>query len=422
VGTYRRRRKLSGSGSESKPLSWAKKLATVAQVLADSPINEGARARLREKLGVAFSARSCIYSETCMKVYRYDPSAGVGTVASARENKERAEEGVAGGGLARPEGLEGVDRGCMNDGPRVLLIPSLINGPYIMDLLPRHSLVEGLVARGVDVYMLEWEMGERGLGGFDLAAVVDGCIPRAIKRVARLDRERDGLVVLGQCLGATLTAIALSIHPELADGLVSLTAPYDFEPDCLLKRWTSREVFYLDAVLAAFPGSVPHRLLQLAFPLLDTKSLVTKYRGLYERAESATYVRLFEALDLWTKDGGPVPSHLLEEIIIGFYRENRLVEGTLAVRGERVDLGRYRRPVLNLFATGDKIVARESAARLVELMTNVKNVELPTGHVTTVVGHPARKQTYDLIAEFVAEQCGQGRSKKKSAERRGEKR
>jgi poly(3-hydroxyalkanoate) synthetase len=203
-------------------------------------------------------------------------------------------------------------------------------------------------------------------------------------------------------LGATLAAISLSRQPRLAEGLVSLTAPYDFEPRCLLKEWTSEEVFYLDAVIAAFPHSVPHRLLQLAFPLLDTKSLVTRYRGLYERAESKTFVRLFEALDLWTKDGGPVPSRVLEEVIEDLYRANRLADKALMVAGQRVDLGRYPGPVLNLFAAGDKIVPRDSAACLPELMENVENVELPTGHVTTVVGHPARKKTYDLVAKFVA--------------------
>ena len=38
----------------------------------------------------------------------------------------------------------------------ILLIYALINKPYIMDLTPGNSLVEYLVDRGFDVYMLDW--------------------------------------------------------------------------------------------------------------------------------------------------------------------------------------------------------------------------------------------------------------------------
>ncbi|GAA3328495.1 hypothetical protein GCM10020331_072680 [Ectobacillus funiculus] len=38
----------------------------------------------------------------------------------------------------------------------LLLIYALINKPYIMDLTPGSSLVEYLVDRGFDVYLLDW--------------------------------------------------------------------------------------------------------------------------------------------------------------------------------------------------------------------------------------------------------------------------
>ena len=38
----------------------------------------------------------------------------------------------------------------------VLLVPSLINRHYVLDLLPDKSFVEWLVARGHDVYCIDW--------------------------------------------------------------------------------------------------------------------------------------------------------------------------------------------------------------------------------------------------------------------------
>src|SRR5271169_5829866 len=38
----------------------------------------------------------------------------------------------------------------------LMLVFALMNRPYILDLRPGHSFVEYLVARGFDVYLLDW--------------------------------------------------------------------------------------------------------------------------------------------------------------------------------------------------------------------------------------------------------------------------
>ena len=38
----------------------------------------------------------------------------------------------------------------------ILLVYALINRPYVLDLMPGNSLVEYLVGKGFDVYMLDW--------------------------------------------------------------------------------------------------------------------------------------------------------------------------------------------------------------------------------------------------------------------------
>ena len=48
-------------------------------------------------------------------------------------------------------------RGPGQSGPPVLLIPSLINRSYILDLTPRNSVVRGLGRRQVSVFMLDWD-------------------------------------------------------------------------------------------------------------------------------------------------------------------------------------------------------------------------------------------------------------------------
>jgi len=48
-------------------------------------------------------------------------------------------------------------RAGMNDGrPPLLLVPSLINRSHIWDLRPGDSFVEGLLADGYDVFLIDW--------------------------------------------------------------------------------------------------------------------------------------------------------------------------------------------------------------------------------------------------------------------------
>jgi len=63
----------------------------------------------------------------------------------------------------------------------VLLVPSLINRHYVLDLLPGKSLAEWLVARGHDVFVIDWGTP----GDEDRFVTFDDVCDRAIGRALR---------------------------------------------------------------------------------------------------------------------------------------------------------------------------------------------------------------------------------------------
>ena len=67
----------------------------------------------------------------------------------------------------------------------VLLVPSLINRHYVMDLLPGKSMAEDLVKMGHDVYCIDWgtPSDEDRFVTFD--DVCDKYLGRAIRHVAK---------------------------------------------------------------------------------------------------------------------------------------------------------------------------------------------------------------------------------------------
>src|SRR5688500_18042382 len=108
----------------------------------------------------------------------------------------------------------------------LLIVPSLINRWYVVDLRPGATLVGALAAAGHDVFCLDLgsaEAEDRYLSWDDLVARLH----RNILRVQRVTgAPKVGL--LGYCMGATLAAIETALHPDRVAGFINLAGPIDF--------------------------------------------------------------------------------------------------------------------------------------------------------------------------------------------------
>ena len=93
-----------------------------------------------------------------------------------------------------------------------MLVPSLINRHYVLDLMPGKSLAEYLVGAGHDVYVIDWgsPSDEDRFLSFD--DICDRYLGRAVRHVARTS-ERKATHLLGYCLGGTLTSIYAAARP-----------------------------------------------------------------------------------------------------------------------------------------------------------------------------------------------------------------
>ena len=66
----------------------------------------------------------------------------------------------------------------------VLLVPSLINRHYVLDLMPGKSFAEYLVGRGHDVYIIDWGTPGPEDRHLTFDDICDGYLGRAVRAVA----------------------------------------------------------------------------------------------------------------------------------------------------------------------------------------------------------------------------------------------
>ncbi len=295
---------------------------------------------------------------------------------------------------ARPEGL--------SQQTPVLMVPSLINRHYVLDLLPERSFVEYLVGAGHDVFMIDWGSPSDEDRLLDFDTICDRYIARALHRACRFAGSEQAHL-LGYCLGGTLAVIHAAVFPERVATLSVLAAPIDFHDEGLLSRWSRTASFDVNAVVAGF-GNVPWQLLQGAFSMLRPTLFLTKAVTLLDRLDDDDKLDGFLGLETWGNDNVSFPGAAYARYIEELYRQNALVRGQLSLSGRPARLEAIRCPVLNVTFAHDSIVPAKSAAVLSERVSSKDNerLHLPGGHVGAVVSRKAAKGLWPAMARFWA--------------------
>jgi polyhydroxyalkanoate synthase len=262
----------------------------------------------------------------------------------------------------------------------IVVVASLINKYYVLDLLPEISVIRGYQQRGYAVYVLDWRSpGERGpqLGFSDY---VDGAIAEAISHAANAASKPPHLV--GYCMGGTMAAIAAARRPGAIASLTLLASPIDFHASGILADWTKPERFDADLVIDAL-GNMPPWLMQSGFKLMNPVDMLLKpLRTLLDGAD-ADRIRHVTALEAWLDDNAAFAGGVYRDYIKGLYQDNALVRGELQVGKERVDLHRISAPLLVVVANRDHIAAPPSSTALLPLVasTDRETLAYDTGHI-----------------------------------------
>lgn len=285
----------------------------------------------------------------------------------------------------------------------ILMVPSLINRWYVLDLGPQRSFIEWLVAHGHEVYCIDWGTPgpeDRYLTWDDLGGRYLG---RAVRTAARVSGAAD-VHVLGYCLGGTLAAAYVAAFPAQVASLTALAAPIDFAHAGIMATWTRTPTFDVRAVIDAF-GNVPWQLLQASFNMLRPTLGAAKTVAVLDRAWDDEFLDGFLATEKWGNDNVSFPGECYARYIDELYRGNKLVSGEFAVCGRPARLPQITCPVLAIAFTEDHIVPVPSAQPLIDLVGSRDKQLLVDrgGHVGAVVSRKAAGRLWPGLATFWAQ-------------------
>lgn len=274
----------------------------------------------------------------------------------------------------------------------VLITPAWIMKYYILDLTPKHSLVNYLVKKGHTVFMISWRnptSEDRDVGMDDY---LEQGIMSALNAInAIVPKQKVHLA--GYCLGGTLTAIATATMARDNDKrLASMTlfaAQTDFtEPGELGLFIDESQISFLENLMSE-KGYLDTHQMAGAFQLLRSNDLIWSrivHDYLLGKRKPMT------DLMAWNADATRLPYRMHSEYLRQLFLNNNLAEGKYCVKDKPITLTDIKVPVFVVATERDHVSPWRSVFKI-NLLTNsdVTFALTSGGHNVGIVSMPVKK-------------------------------
>lgn len=246
----------------------------------------------------------------------------------------------------------------------LLYVPPLVNRYYMIDLVPRQSLVKWLVDEGRTVFVISWvnpgpEHKDKSVEDYVLSGVVE-----AIEQVR--ERTNQAPDLFSFCLGGTLVAIALAWlaaknRSEDVNSATLIGSLVDFSD---MRDWAA---FVHESHLTALEdhleaqGYVDSLELQRLFAAMRANDLIWSSvvnHYLLDRPAPPS------DLLYWFEDGARIPAAFLKSYNRDLLLDNKLSEPAgFTVGGTPIDLGAIETPMLVIALKDDHVSAWDAVYR-----------------------------------------------------------
>ena len=284
----------------------------------------------------------------------------------------------------------------------ILVIYSLINRHYILDLLPNVSVIRNLQEQGFDIYSTHWGTPSSYDKDLSLENYIEDYVENAVDKIKELT-GCEKVTLFGYCWGGIFALIYSAIHPENVKNLILHATPVDVEKEkAVIENWTS----YLDAdnLVKTF-GNIPGWLLNLAFILRNPVETMLKYPRYFSEPRSIDEIQQFFAIETWLYDSRPIIGEVYREIIDQIYKKNLLIKNKMVVHSDTVNLHNISVPVLDIVGKSDDLVPPASSKSVLDAVgsTDKQLIEFPTGHVGLCISTAAHEKLWPEVGRWLAQ-------------------
>jgi polyhydroxyalkanoate synthase subunit PhaC len=269
-------------------------------------------------------------------------------------------------------------------GAAVILVPSLINPPHILDLDDDVSLGKAIAGMGRRALLVDWG-DARKRSDLNVGDHVEQLLVPLLRGLG------EPAALVGYCLGGTMAIAAANLTQ--VERVATLAAPWHFSRYPEASRTSLQDLWRGSAEAAARFQLLPMEVLQAAFWSLDPTRTASKFAKFADADPAGDEARRFVTLEDWANDGEPLPLPAARELMEDFFGADDPGKGQWCVGGETIT-DELSVPVLHCTATSDRITPGETAA-------SGEHRSIAAGHVGMIVGS-ARGVLHEALGDFLA--------------------
>ena len=284
----------------------------------------------------------------------------------------------------------------------LLVVGSLINRYYILDLLPNVSIIKNLQRQGFDIYATDWGTPKSFDKDLTLETYAEEYVENAVEKVKEITGS-DKVSLLGYCWGGLFALIYTSTHQENVKNLILHATPIDIDKEkTIIENWTAH--LNADDLVDVF-GNIPGWLINLTFLIRNPVEAMLKYPRYFSEPRSLDEITQFFAIETWLYDSRPIIGEVYRDIIDQVYRKNLLVKNKMIVGSDIINLKNITIPLLDIIGTKDDLVPPSASTSVINAVgsTDKKLIEFPTGHVGLCISNMAHEKLWPEVGKWLAQ-------------------
>lgn len=240
-------------------------------------------------------------------------------------------------------------------GQKVLIIPSLINRSYVLDISPQNSFAQDLSQHSINPILINW--GEPDISEYNFS--LSNYVKRICKIIDIVKSNKDEEIILaGHCMGGLLALQALNANPDKIKAIAFLSTPWNFKKT----EFNNFKNNISNPNILDSNNPVSSMFIQSLFCMIFADNIYKKMLKLSKMSDDDFYNAMI--IENWASDGISVVKPVWEEICQNWILNNSCHNQNEIVKGDKIIFNKINKPAFFAIANNDKIAPKLSSLPL----------------------------------------------------------
>jgi polyhydroxyalkanoate synthase subunit PhaC len=283
----------------------------------------------------------------------------------------------------------------------LLIIYAMVNRPYILDLQADRSLIRNLLAKGHEIYLLDWGYPDHSDQHLMLEDFIEVYMKQAVNWICR-HHHLPSIHLLGVCQGGTLSLCFAALHQKQIRSLITMVTPVDFHTTDNLLTHICKHID-VDLLINA-TGNLSGKWLNALFLSLKPFRLMSeKYVQFIDNVSNLEKRDNFLRMEKWIFDSPDIPAETARKFVKELFQQNKLIKDEFYIGHQKIELRKLKLPIFNIYGLQDHLVPPAASMALADYISSNDYQELAFqgGHIGIYVSQRAQQYLAPAISEWL---------------------